>query len=45
MFMLGWDMYRFDKNCIGTSYIELVFFRPEGSTGHLRIPVRLGYET
>jgi hypothetical protein len=27
-FMPGWDRYRFDKQCAGTQYAELVFLHP-----------------
>jgi hypothetical protein len=33
--MLGWDWYRFHKMCVRICYIELVFFHPVGSTGHV----------
>jgi hypothetical protein len=34
-FMLGWDWYRFEKKHAGTSYDELVFLHPVGSTDHV----------
>jgi hypothetical protein len=24
-FMLGWDQYRYQKKCVGTCYVKLVF--------------------
>jgi hypothetical protein len=35
IFMVWWDCYMFDKKCIGTRYVELVFLHPVGSAGHL----------
>jgi hypothetical protein len=34
-FMLWWDRCGFDKNPIGTHYVELVFLHPVGSVGHV----------
>jgi hypothetical protein len=34
-FMLGWDWYRLNKTCVGTSYAELVFLHPMESMGHV----------
>jgi hypothetical protein len=34
-FMLGWDWYRLEKKHAGTSYDELVFLHPMGSTDHV----------
>jgi hypothetical protein len=34
-FMLGWDLYRFDKKRAGTCYTELVFFHPVESMGQV----------
>jgi hypothetical protein len=33
--MHGWDWYRFDKNCVGTRYGELVFLHQGRSTCHV----------
>jgi hypothetical protein len=33
-FMLGWDQYGLGKRCIGTRYVELLFFYPVGSPSH-----------
>jgi hypothetical protein len=34
-FMLGWDLYGFNKKCAGTIYAELVFLHLVGSVGHV----------
>jgi hypothetical protein len=33
--MLGWDQYGYDKKCIGTRYVELLFLHLVASTGHV----------
>jgi hypothetical protein len=34
-FILGWDLYGFDKKRFGTRYAELVFLHLVGSAGHV----------
>jgi hypothetical protein len=34
-FMLGWDLYGFNKKHARTLYVELVFFDPVRSAGHV----------
>jgi hypothetical protein len=33
--MLGWALCRFQKQCVGTCYAELVFFPPVEYVGHV----------
>jgi hypothetical protein len=33
--MIGWDLWGFHKKCIRTTYADLVFYHPVGSTGHV----------
>jgi hypothetical protein len=33
--MLEWDRYGYDKKRARTCYVELVFFHPMGSAGHI----------
>jgi hypothetical protein len=33
--MLGWDRYRFNKKCVRTCYVELVFLHLIGYVGHV----------
>jgi hypothetical protein len=37
-FKLGWDRYGFDKKCVETRYVELVFLHPVRSAGHVVHP-------
>jgi hypothetical protein len=34
-FTIQWDQYGFDKKCIGTSYVNIVFLHPVGSVAHV----------
>jgi hypothetical protein len=34
-YMVRWDLYGFQKRCIGTRYAELVFLHPVGYVGHV----------
>jgi hypothetical protein len=44
-FMLGWARCNFHKKHVGTSYIELVFFHPVRSAGHVAHSVHPGCKT
>jgi hypothetical protein len=44
-FMLGWDSYRFDKNCAGTHYVELVFLPTMGYVDHVVHSDAYGHQT
>jgi hypothetical protein len=33
--MLGWDRYGYDEKCVGTRYVETVFWHPVGPAGHV----------